>query len=47
MESQNFKNLEKTYQIIHDQLRNCQVLLIFEFKVIVDELIELIDELKV
>ena len=35
------------HQSIHDQLRNYQVLLIFEFKVIVDELIELIDELKV
>lgn len=41
MESQDFTNPEKTYQVIHDQLQNFQVPLIFKFKVIVDELIEL------
>ena len=46
MKSQNLKNPEKNYQAIHNELINCQVSLIFEFKVMVNKLIELIDELK-
>ncbi|MCD7469235.1 hypothetical protein HAX54_008099 [Datura stramonium] len=40
MESQEFKNPEKTRRTIHEQLRDCQFPL-FECKVIVDELIKL------
>lgn len=40
MESQDFKNPEKTRRVIHDQLKICQFPL-FECKLIVDELIEL------
>ncbi|CAN4094692.1 unnamed protein product [Withania somnifera] len=39
MESQDFKNPEKTHRAIHDHLRSCQFPL-FECKVVVDELIE-------